>query len=90
MDIYRHKNHTVYKLKDRLLFFKNHQKMMFYHKGKLIKNHRFYISPNRQWKYFRWFIRQPFFYFERDNAGVNIGTPNKYFRIEKARRKSIA
>jgi hypothetical protein len=86
MDIYRHKEHTVYKLSKKILFFIQHTKVMFWHKGKIVKNHRFIIKPNKQWKYFHWFIRLPFFYFERNNGGVQIGTPNKYFKFQKTYR----
>ncbi|KWW17934.1 hypothetical protein AS888_20695 [Peribacillus simplex] len=86
MDIYKHKGHTVYKLAKKILFFKQHEKVMFWHEGKVVKNHRFSIRPNRKWCYFHWFIRQPYFYFERNNGGLYIGTPNKYFHIQKRYR----
>lgn len=82
MNIYKHKSHTVYELSNKLLFFKNHKKMTFWHEGRLVKNHRFIIKPHRQWRYFHWFIRQPFLYFERNNGGVYIGTPNKYLKLQ--------
>ncbi|HAM79594.1 MAG TPA: hypothetical protein DCO80_02140 [Ornithinibacillus sp.] len=83
MEIYRHKGHTVYRFARRLLMFKNHSKMMFWHKGKLVRNHRFIIKPHKQWRYFHWFIRQPFFYFERNNGGIYLGTPNRYFLLQR-------
>lgn len=83
MDIYRHKEYTVYRLSKKIFFFKHNSKVIFWHKGKLIKNHRFSVRPHKQWRYFHWFIRQPYFYFERNNSGVYLGTPNKYFQFQK-------
>ena len=85
IDVYRHKRHTVYKFSKRIIFFKQHDKMMFFFKGKLVKNHRFIIRrPNKKWRELRWFIRQPYFYFERNNGGIYLGTPNKYFHFPKS------
>ncbi len=86
MNIYRHANHTVYSLKKNITFMKEHDKMIFLHKGKLIPNFRFKIYPHKEWKYFHWFIRQPYFYFERNNGGIRIGTPNKYLWFIKSYR----
>jgi hypothetical protein len=83
MDVYKHKYHTVYKLSRRAFLFKQHNKAVFWHKGKLIKNFRFQIKPHKQWRYYHWFIRQPYFYFEKNNRGIYLGTPNKYFLFEK-------
>nr|DAE10376.1 MAG TPA: hypothetical protein [Siphoviridae sp. ctwrX9] len=83
MDVYKHEGHTVYRFAKKFLLFKIHRKMMFWHKGKLVKNHRFIIKPNKQWRYFHWFIRQPFFYFERNNGGIYLGAPNRYFLLQR-------
>lgn len=82
MRTYKHKNHTVYTLNKKVTFIKNHTKTLFWHKGKIVKNHRFKIGRNKKWKYFRWCIIQPFFYFERTNVEIHIGTPNRYFSFE--------
>jgi hypothetical protein len=86
MDVYKHKEHTVYRLCQKTIFFKRHSKMQFWFKGKLVKNHRFRIKPHKQWKYFQWFIRLPYFYFERNNSGIRLGTPNQYFHVIKSYR----
>ncbi|MEW4152151.1 hypothetical protein Q0N88_18660 [Bacillus thuringiensis] len=86
MDAFRHKDHTVYRLTKNILFFKQHSKVMFWHRGKIVNNHRFKISPHKQWQFFHWFIRLPFFYFERNNGGLYIGTPNKYIQFQKSYR----
>jgi hypothetical protein len=83
MDVYKHKHHTVYKLSKRITLFKQHNKAIFWFKGKPVKNFRFKIHPHKQWRYFHWLIRQPYFYFAKDNCGIYIGTPNKYIQFER-------
>jgi len=81
MKVYKHKNHNVYSLTQKIQFMKMKTKTIFFYKGKTIGNIRFIIKPHKQWKYFRWFIRLPFFYFERTNVAIFVGTPNSYFWI---------
>lgn len=85
IDTFRHKDHTVYMLTKRLTLFKQHTKMKFMHKGKIIWNHRFGIYPHKERRYTQWMIRLPYFYFERNNGFVNFGTPNLYISRKRKR-----
>jgi hypothetical protein len=87
MDIYKHKSHNVYVLKKNINLMKNNQKIKFFRKGKFISDLQFMIRPHKEWRYFRWFIRLPFFYFERHNSGFCIGTSNLYLWFIKSYRK---
>jgi len=52
MNIYRHANQTIYSFKKNIKFMKEHNKMLFWHRGKLVPNFRFSIRPHKQWRYF--------------------------------------
>ena len=81
MDIYRHKTHTAFAIRN----------WNWYHSGLVIihntgnripiltllnpKNWRFNIESNF------WCIRLPFFLFNKDNCGIEIGHPNLYLWI---------
>ncbi len=76
--VYRNKRHTAYKLSKNLVVIKYHRKMEFWCKEKGLINYKFSINPHRQWRYFHWLIRLPFFYWQRHNVGVEIGVPGLY------------
>ncbi|AJA41436.1 hypothetical protein AXJ14_gp117 [Geobacillus virus E3] len=83
MKVYKHKSHNAYQLRKKLVLIKNHQKIKFWNKGKVLPNFRFNIKPHKQLKYFHWLIQMPFLYFERNNGGLKIGLPNLYLWIIK-------
>lgn len=68
---YEHTGHIAYKIKDSVIVVKNKDKIKFYSHGKFF-NFKFYIK-----KYFT-LIRLPFFYFHKNNTGIEIGLPNFY------------
>jgi hypothetical protein len=83
MNVYRHAPHTVYSIKKGFHIMKQHNKMLFWHRGKLVPNFRFSIRPHKQWQFFHLFIRLPYFYFEKHNTAIMIGTPNLYLWVQK-------
>lgn len=78
MKIFTHKSHTAVELFKNKVFIKNNEKIQMFNRHVKFANWRFIIHPNRRWTYFRWFFRVPFFYFEKDNCSIKIGTPNSY------------
>lgn len=79
--------HSVYAITKKKIFIKKTEsKVQFFFKvkGKIkILNFKFSIRPHRQWKYFHWLIRFPFFYWEKNNGGFEIGLPNFYLWVIK-------
>lgn len=86
MRVFRHKFHIVYELSKKLVIIKKLDKIKFWfpkeHRPPETKcglvNIKFIVHPHKQFKYFHWLIRLPFFYWEKNNGGFKIGLPNLY------------
>ena len=81
MQIFKDKgSHTTYALTKKIVLIKNEKchKVKFYFKGHGFANFRFNIRPCKNYQYFHWFIRLPFFLFEKDNGGYKIGNSSCY------------
>lgn len=78
-----HESHTAIELLKRKIVIINHDKIQMFNRRVKFANWRFLIQPNKRWLYFHWFIRLPFFYFEKDNVSIKIGTPNSYLWLIK-------
>jgi len=75
MEIYKHESHIVYKIRKKIVVMRYiNQKLKFYHKGIGFINWRFSIRPHKEFRYFHWFIRIPFFFCEKKNGGFTIGS----------------
>ena len=82
MKIFRHEGHNAYQLiNGKLVAIKRKNKIKFWFRGIGFKNLKFTVSPHRQLRYWYWLIRLPFFYWQRDNGGVQIGLPNFYLWV---------
>lgn len=91
MQIFRHETHTVYVLRD----YRNKKRdgyqtgvTLIHQTGRRMcaralwhpKNLLFYVQPGKlRW---HWMIRLPFFWYERNNCGFEIGHPNLYLWVE--------
>jgi hypothetical protein len=86
MKIFRHKSHIVYELCKKLVIVRELEKVQFWfptaYRPKGAKNGfvnvRFYVRPHKQFRYFHWFIRLPFLYWEKGNGGFKFGLPSLY------------
>jgi hypothetical protein len=79
MKVFKHKSHTAYEIRPWKV--KEHGIVLIRETGnkKSIKTlfHNWKLYINKRF----WIIRAPFFYFERNNGGIQIGIPNFYLWV---------
>ena len=91
MRAFKHKEHNVYsisknaviirrKVGGRIKFFFPKAVKRYGLIGS-VKNFKLYIRPHKEWRFWYWLIRFPFFYWARHNGGFEIGFPNLYLWI---------
>jgi len=85
--IFIHSGHSVYTLKRtnkkvHFLFNKIHTKCYIYKCKKFFVNFKFSVYPYKNFKYFKWLIRFPFFHFSKDNCNIHLGTNKRQLWIQ--------
>lgn len=90
MNVFKHDGHTAYSFKRGkfVLMQYTKDKVRFYFPKagivnglKGLKNIKFRIKPHREFRYWHWTFRLPFFYWNKDNGGFKIGLPNLYLWV---------
>jgi hypothetical protein len=85
--IFKHENHSVYTFKCtnkkiHILTLKEYPKCYIKKFNKWFVNFKFWISPHLSFRYFKFGIRIPLFYFHKDNNNIYIGGNKRQLWIQ--------